>query len=1002
MNKKFVSLMVCSLLLGGTATSLVSCSDHDDDITNLNNTTADLGKQLGTLQEALKANEDAAKQAASAASKALADAQAAAQKGDAAEAAAKQAAAQAELAKQAAATAKAEAISEVIAQLKPLIDGKADAAEVAKLAGRIDGIEQGLKNIDLTDINKQLGGQADQLEGQAKAIQTLETQVKALNKYLELLEGLNGRLSGIDDEINSIKSTVKALQDLQKDVTANGKAIGEIQAELKKFAAQITTEVGNGVNTIAGVLMQRLTAVTLMPDVYMDGIPTIDFVSAKYTQQVQKGNDWVDATSGKTTYIISNNTAEAHYRLNPGTIQKGDIKDPAYVSRVATTRAGEVLNDIVGVSDWKVENDGTLTVYLSKGNTESLNRPNNEIYTVSLKVPIADKHLFAEQGETSAAVYSEFTRLNETYFQPELMFVPGESDLEAGDSHYHGMYTRQELYNSAAGAMVAKTLVYNEKYDLYKLVEGCGVFSATNHKPLTVAELDKYGLEIVFDVAKPEYMPTSDKTNQQAFVKLSGDNNSVLTPQTSTGVTGNKVIIGKQPILSATLRDKVNDNVVAVRYFKVMFVAVDMQDKVINWPNITATGTPCEGATKYFDWKEFEQVLMQLDGGNGMSKEDFTEIYGKKTPIVTYQNANSGELTPDIINANKDASLPVMTWTLDPAALGHLTVGKNEKTVSATVKFLPKDELHPVVVINLTMKVTTNVSAASLGKTNDLKWQNGTMKVYPVPMAIPYNNTKATYKTNILEGREKPYTSGLLSCAQYDINYKNNVTPAGCQALELPNGVSHWTFSTANQANLNAIYFKLIKGNAAAEKLASNGGEVTIDWSSNINGISTNSYVFGSMKLHVVKILTLTTTLGEAFVDNSHAQTINITKNMKLHDAYGNLVAETTPKSPAENEKYAADYYKYYGIQKPVYGQNITICNNADGSGKNWTLAELNMTANLDGTNGNLTFKNNGAPLQSNAYVIVPVSIKHEWGTLTGHIAIPLNKSNAPLNKRGR
>ena len=156
-------------------------------------------------------------------------------------------------------------------------------------------------------------------------------------------------------------------------------------------------------------MSKRLTSVTLMPDVYVDGIPTIEFESAKYVKQVwSQAEGWHDAPIGsvnKRVYIISNNSAQAQYRLNPASIQEEDIQMDklAYVTRKATTRADETVDDIVKVASngTKVSDNGILTVKLAKSNTESLNDYNldaNQIYTVSLKVPVAAKHLFKDQA----------------------------------------------------------------------------------------------------------------------------------------------------------------------------------------------------------------------------------------------------------------------------------------------------------------------------------------------------------------------------------------------------------------------------------------------------------------------------------------------------------------------------------------------------------------------------------------------------------------------------
>lgn len=994
MNKRFLKIALLSAVCASMPLSFTSCKDYDDDITEINTNADGLSKQIAALQTALETAQSTASAAQDAAQRALT---AAANAQDAADKAAQEAAAAAELAKSAAATAKAEVIQEVINQLKPLIDANTsananNAAKLAELDGKIKAIETNLSNIDLTEINKTIGDQANKISENATAIQGIKTQLEALEQLKKDLTEKLGGVDGIKAKLDKIDEISGELSTLQSSVSANTSSINDIKGELKTISANISLEVSNAVNTLAGILSKRLTSVTLMPSLYVDGIPTIEFLSAQYTKKELKDGKWVNATGANSQFIVTNNATEADYRLNPGTLKNEDIdiNDLAFVTRIATSRAGEQLDEVINVASADINDNGVLNVKLGKSNTKSLNLAGNQIYTVSLKVPVASKHLF--EGEANTAVYSEFTRLAETYFQPELKFVDGAYISDDVDSHLNDSTA---LYASAPGAMVAKELVYNESYDLYKLVEGCALFSnPTAHKNLTRKDLQAYGMDIKFHKAAAAYAPTEDKTDQQAYVKLEGENGSTLVPVTSSDQVDNQTIIGRQPIIAATLVDVVNGNVIEQKYFKVLFIAENMEDVVIEWPAIAVTGTPCGGASYDFGWKEMaENVLEALNAGKGMSKEDFTKIYGNSTPVIAPENDQNGTLSPNIVAANLDASTPVMTWSVTKDQLGVLKVGTNNATFTKTITFRDPTDLHPNVVIKLKWDVTTTVGATTLGTTDNLKWADNTMKVYPVPMKIPYDGTqKAEYMTNILEGRYKPYTDGMISCGQYDIDYQKGQAGYLGEDLILQSGYLHWNFTAANQAKLNEIYYT-IKNDAAGKQIVSNGKTVKIDWSSNINGLSKNKYVFGTINLQIVTILKLNTLAAGSFTDNSRLQTLNIAKAYSLTDAYGNLVAE----EPTADEPYAADYYEFYGVEDAVFGNDIKVADNAEGTGAH-SLAELNMTANVDNATGVLTFQNNGAPLQANAYLIVPVTVEHLWGTLTGTIAVPLNKSNAPLN----
>lgn len=984
--------MVCSLLAGSMATGFVSCKDYDDDITEINTTTDSLSQQLKDLNTALQA----------------ANAEAAAAKAAAAQAT--DAAAKAmEAAKQAAAEAKAEALKELVAQTEALqkqINANADlskqnAQDIAALVGRINGIEQGLANIDLTDINKQLGDLASQIVEANKQIEAIKVQLAALDKYEAQIKSLSADVEDIKSQLTAIaeiKAELKTLSDKAAQnataiaanstaIAANTAAINELKGELAEVSAKISTEVANSINTIAGVISQRLTSVTLMPDLYVGGIPTISFESAKYIKKVYKNNAWVPATTGTTQFIITNNQTEAQYRLNPGTVTNEDINigDLAYVSRVATSRAAETIDDIINVASADIAGDGILTVKLGKSNTASLNRTDGKINTVALRVPIAEKHLFTEQGETSANVYSEYTRLEETYFDPQI-FYTGKSDentyfkwgdvgAQPGDSI--------SLYGSGSNENIALTLQYDKTLDLYDIIEGGKVFSSSSYKLMNMEEVRAYGMDINFHVATRAYTPTEDKTNQQEWAKLSGDNNNILTPVTNTSAgsaTGNQAIIGKQPIICAVLFDKVNGNVIDVRYFKVQFVAQTLEDQVFDW-SVDVTGNPCNGASASMTWDEVSsRILTQLNDKKGMSKEDFNHIYGAKYAISP-ENDENGTLIVKV-NPEMQASIPVFSWSVTKEQLGKLKEGNNTAIYNKKVTFTDELHLHPNVVINFEFTVNTKVNAVTLGKTDELKWgTNNTMKVYVVPMTVPYNGVQAHYATNILEGRYNPYVNGLTSCAQYDIKLATN----SVGDLTFESGYGHWQMTDNNQDNLNSVIYS-IDNNASGKTLASNGGKISVEWWNNINGLSSNRYNFATVTLDVLPILALNPDSPKAIVDNSAVQTTDVT--VTITDAFGNLVAQTA----TANAPYAADYWSFYGVEAPTFNGEIMVADDANGKNER-SLADLNMTANVNAA-GVLTFQNNGAPLQANAYLMVPVQVNHLWGTLTGKVAVPLMKNS--------
>ena len=162
----------------------------------------------------------------------------------------------------------------------------------------------------------------------------------------------------------------------------------------------------------------------------------------------------------------------SQYRLNPGNVGSEDIvmDELGFVANIAELRSrAEAVNDVVSYvpGSGKVDANGVLTVNLTKpvSNTGSLNVDNTRAYVVSLRVPIAKKHLFSNEG--SAFVYSEYTRIQETYFQPELFAT--SKVLEAAGDHFADSTT---IYKSTVGQMVGYKLCYKDQLDLNELVQG--------------------------------------------------------------------------------------------------------------------------------------------------------------------------------------------------------------------------------------------------------------------------------------------------------------------------------------------------------------------------------------------------------------------------------------------------------------------------------------------------------------------------------------------------
>lgn len=276
MKKKFLKVALFSLIMAAPATSFVSCTDYDDDITNLttnddklqeefNNKLEQQAKaleakiaELQTAQTALETQAKQAGEAADAAAKAAADAakaaEAAQKTGDqatadaqAAQAEAMKANAAAEAALKAVDEAKAAVLAQTIEQMEALkkdIEGQIAALE-AKYGKDFDNLTAAIaecaKQADVDNLKgsiEGLEGEIDKLQAQIDGIKTLSPdEVNALIKaYLTniginetTISAINGNITALDLRIDGVET---AIEGIKTDVAGNTTLIANIMNEI--------------------------------------------------------------------------------------------------------------------------------------------------------------------------------------------------------------------------------------------------------------------------------------------------------------------------------------------------------------------------------------------------------------------------------------------------------------------------------------------------------------------------------------------------------------------------------------------------------------------------------------------------------------------------------------------------------------------------------------------------------------------------------------------------
>lgn len=998
--------MLLGALTLATSASFIGCKDYDDDISKLETKDTELGSQLSALQTALTASnaEVTAAKAAAAAAKTAADAAKAI--GDAAAAQAATAKTTAEEAKAAAAQAKADAIAAAKEEVAKFAATGATKSELNALGSRIDGIQSELNKLTAkVDVSEFIKYQA-----------AIEIQMHAL----ELFKTATGT------DITNIKAELKAMKESMPST-------GDIESMAKAAAKAVQDAIGSEINTLAGVIANRLTSVTLVPKLYIDGIPTFDFRTAQYQPMKLVGGVLVPTVDAMVS--ISNGTTKAIYRMNPtnvGMDDLGALADFAFLSNIAESRAVDA-NENSLIKPVKVEIDPMtkmMTVSATKTVTTSFNQTGNKIYTVALKAPIAKKNLL--QGESASFVYSEYTRLAETTFLPQIAANPYTDALVV--NHYHDSLA---VYQSRNTEMIDEKVNYLTGIDLNTLVTGCYLTTGDKHNEITTEELKSYGLEFRFAVPTTPYINNNiSTTDQQQFAKVNAA--GWLSSKLPDGVTNNEAAVDKEPIVRVMLVDVVNKKLVDQKYIKIQFKKEEQ--KPIDLGLIATYERPlgCETLEMNFTWAQITNLVYgKMKNGAGMSKEDFHTIY----KIATY-SGTTGAVTMDfdVISAG---SVP-LNWFMSVDAVGTIAPALT-KDYTADIKFSDPNGLYGDVTFKFKLTVKATLPTIN-GYFQQYWWEGvvgGTYPVFPIQYQPEMASTETCkYATNLFDGFTFNATPSLLNgmsdCGNWDLQFAKTSQLTGFapayigaepdrRAIALNGGyelvkgatsaanISWAVGHTAWRDNMaKSAVVSLDKAGAGKEMLTklkyilakdvANFKNVKMGIWSTVN--QHNNYEIKKYNAVFVTPLAINVSIDDAaFYDGViSGSKISIAEAFKFTDFRGYTVAKTTPLLPKDKEKYAAELYKYYEVQSPTWdtanakigmkmsnGSLVVDDALTAANAVSLSVAYTNASITMDGNN-NLVFKNNqGSDVQVSCNVFIKATVAYGWGVEEEWVKIRLN-----------
>ena len=572
----------------------------------------------------------------------------------------------------------------------------------------------------------------------------------------------------------------------------------------------------------------RLSSITLIPEVYLDGVPAIQLNSYSYMPQTVTSNattETVANKSGATTQTTAAASKTVRYHVSPSTVTKSDIGDPTYLIESAlmlTTRSGnEPVINVVGYDIDNAKKELLVTIKKAAGVNLSENPKGDDyIYTAALEVPVTRLY----NGEDPFSVYSEYSALVESSVEPQIAALIDESkdqDEYACEKDAHSHFYPE--YDDVAVATVAVNAYadFDKPFDLLSMVTGCYTDEKGAVHEITKATLEEAGLEFEFAVPTKPFATGDNDTDQQKFARVDGTDLIAVTPE---GLTGNRATIGKTPVVRAELIDVNNDNaIVDVVYFKIQWSEEALVPEDEDLGNIATFeyDLSCADFEDGIDWETMvNDILAKVNNGNGLSYEEFVARYQAADVTATYTAAANSALVGDDAtvvaswdNAGSyEPNAAAFTWTMTPAEIGDLLkdaavedLTKGDEIGSYTVN-IELDSSVPGEG-SLNFQFTLSVKCPVLPKIEDYApgyWdtEGELLRVYPLQITDKYwdgqtmGNYTVEYNYPFMEQFEDVNNDGIFltniapttahpaaewGCRRWDVQYSDTqkYLPAG-------------------------------------------------------------------------------------------------------------------------------------------------------------------------------------------------------------------------------
>lgn len=936
-------------------------------------------------------------------------------------------------------------------RIKALEDAQVTEADLQKLQDAIDAIEASYVTKDY--LTTTLGSYAttqyvgDAIKAVTDALGSFTTD-EAIQAAIDAAKQSAIEAAGKACQEAFQTSFDAALAGALKEGGAVYNAFQEYDKKIKEYLTNaienedgfINQAIAEQINAAVAAMMEklsgRLTSIQVIPDLYVNGIETIELKSFKYTAWGVTSNATTEAVdqNGATSTTAQTST-DVRYLVSPTTVTTEDIEKPSFVFEKAQTRSA-VAEQLLNVETYSVK-DGVLTVTVKKASGTEITLDRGYIYTAALGAPIAEKWL--AEGETGTTVYSDFVALAETTVEPKIAALVDDEYVceEPTHSHYY------ESYEAAQAAAAVKQVAYDDELDLLSLVTGCYVNADDEAVEIKKDELNAAGLEFRFALPTKPYVLGENDSDQQQFATIAG---STMTSKLPDGTTNNQAAIDKTPVVRVELVDVNNkDAVVDVRYFKIQWVRKTIAPIDLGVIYTFEYTLGCNEFQGKFLWNQMVNEVLAKIGDTGMSQDEFLATYTVPTIAskdhtvgAVKKEGEAGANTAEFVynfDADADESAAAFTWRLTIEQVGNVIdklVAGDEVKYVVNVTIPAQNSYQGSVNFAFEVKVALPELPEIYGYDSAFWFTDYTLAyVYPIQYNTPGALATCAYRYELDRlFADSKVVKNMLECGTWDIQFAKtqpaNGYASGAVTVPSADAAGHSLvkgMNTAVQLNYAAgtpWYAGVLAADETYESAVSDiqvqvmnnaegigilGQQATLDVWATIN--DKNTYKVTTFNVYFVKPLNINSELKDAyFVDQViSGSTIDCSKAFTMTDFKDYIVAKVTTGT-TEKEKYAAELYNYYVVKDPVWNLADAKTNLKKDSEGNYVVDET-ITAETatvkaedrfgvgciteDTAAGTLTFKNvKGVKVEKTVKLFIPVTVSHKWGTLTETVTVDL------------